>query len=113
MLTAKLVRLDTAWSATPQLSRCPTRRARCHGTAVRPRLTAAVPPLVASTIMSGSVSFLGHRRVDGLAGSGERGADLAAQHVVDQPAPEQLLDPPQPHVARAGEVVVGQVGVGG
>src|SRR5580658_4511928 len=40
MFTAKLVMLDIAWSATPQLRRLPTLRAICQGMAV-PRLRPA------------------------------------------------------------------------
>ena len=44
MLTAKLVRLDTAWSATPQLSRFPIWRAIRHGVAPLLLTTAAYAP---------------------------------------------------------------------
>src|ERR1700710_2957916 len=107
MLTAKLVRLDTAWSATPQLRRFPTWWAIRHGvapllpvTAASPRLTASAimichPPVLRGERVTASTCLLGDLRT----GWRERGADLTPEHVVHQIGRQQFLDPPQPHVA--------------
>src|ERR1700749_2229031 len=101
MLTAKLVRLDTAWSATPQLRRFPTWRTIRHGVAPRLPTTAASRRLTASAVMICHPPALSNERVTASTGLGrdrctgrwERGADLTPEHLVHQVGRQQLLDP--------------------
>src|SRR6185312_15068326 len=106
MLTAKLVRLETAWSATPQLRRRPAWRTSRHGTAVRRFAPlAACPRRVASkSILTTATPGLSRTRVTAsaspLRGLGARCLGVPArrppQHVVEQASGQQLANPPQP-----------------
>src|SRR5215471_4292929 len=127
MLTAALVRLDTAWSARPQLRRPASWRGRCQiaredrwvPATARPGesgLACSAPESSSATTAGGAarraasvdrpsaallLRDLGARRR-------ERAVGLPAQHLVDEPGGEQLADPPQPDETRRHEIVVGE-----
>src|SRR6476646_4489757 len=86
MFTAKFVRLDMPWSATPQPIRRAASRARGHSAAIA---------RVLATALAG-------KRVD--TERRERRVGLAAQHLVNGAGRQEFLDPAQPHEAGRREV---------
>src|SRR5215469_1417024 len=132
MLTAKLLRLDIPWSATPQLRRRPACLTSRQVAAVgRSRAADAACPLrpVSSSIVPRSrpqnLAGLASRPATGLAsrlsisilcdpglGCAEMSACLPPQHLVEDSGREQFTDPPEPHEPRRQEILMGQAVLG-
>src|SRR5215831_17157740 len=131
MLTAALVRLDTAWSARPQLSRPAIWRGRCQSVVCEARWppvagwpgpsgpAGSAPEASTATTVGAAVRAAGvHRPSAGLllhdpASRGrERAVGLPAQHLVHEPGGQQLTDAPQPHETWRGEIIVGEAVLG-
>src|SRR3984957_13043275 len=113
MLMKAFVRLDTAWSARPQLRRPADCRSRCRRSADLPwgasagstgvGATAAPghawsAPAVSAATMS-AARPLGDLRVR----REEAAARLAAQHIVEDAGRKQLLEPPHAQETGRGE----------
>src|SRR5260370_109594 len=110
-LTAALVRLETAWSARPQVNRWATWRvSRPIGS---DRARAASSPLPAAA-WGAAVTTWSAPVTSGWLPQ-QRGVAPAAQVLVERPGVEQFPHPAQPGKPRRGEVVIGQpvLAVGG
>src|SRR6516165_8441273 len=124
MLTAKLLRLDIPWSATPQLRRPPacltSRQVAAVGRSRAADAACPLRPLSRSIVprsrlqnLAGLASRLSISiSCDPGLGCAEMSACLPPQHLVDDSGREQFTDPPEPHEPRRQEILMGQAVLG-